>query len=100
LKAGTATNVLAVEREGDYITVYANGTLVDSVELNEVLGIRSVGVFASPYTSELELDVRFDNYKVEPAGCGLGAAAPANGSTGLEGTGLAWYPEGLLRREP
>jgi hypothetical protein len=74
LKAGAAVNTIAIERNGSLITAYANGEFVTSLTSSTFLGQLNIGVWATSF-DQANLDVRYDNYKVEPIGCGLSSTS-------------------------
>jgi hypothetical protein len=80
IKKGAATNILAIERNGNGIRGFVNG--VELIDLNDSKhqGILDVGVTVVTF-DQAPLDVRFDEYTVMPIGCGLSSgeklAAPA-----------------------
>jgi hypothetical protein len=76
LNAGLASNTLAVERNGTSIQAFANGELVTSLSSSTFMGSLYFGVVANN-ASQPDLDVRYDNFTVEPIGCGLSASAPS-----------------------
>jgi hypothetical protein len=76
---GTNTNKLAVERNGTKINVFANSVLLASVSDGSNTGSLFNGIIARNVSTG-NFDARFDNFKVQPIGCGLSigaAAAPA-----------------------
>jgi hypothetical protein len=102
LKPGAAANTLAIERNGAGISAFANGTLVTSVTDGQFTGELRVGVWAAG-GGEANLDVRFDDYRVEPLGCGLSAGAfpegaPESGPQAEMPPGPAWIELGLPPR--
>jgi hypothetical protein len=104
LKAGLASNTIAVERNGTSIQAFANGELVTSLSSSTFMGSLFFGVVANS-GDQPDLDVRYDNYKIEPIGCGLGASVPFGAPVDLEhGVGEksapAWLEFELPSREP
>jgi len=70
IKGGSASNLLAVERNGIGIRAWVNGVLLIDLNDGAHTGGLDVGVTATSF-GEANLDVRFDNYTVLPIGCGL-----------------------------
>lgn len=75
LKSGGMSNTLAVERFGPSIRAYANNVEIASLEHPEFTGMLRMGVWVTGGSNE-NLDVRFDNFKLEPVGCGWSNGAP------------------------
>jgi hypothetical protein len=65
-----ANNALAVERTGTTINVFVNSVLIDSVNDGTYMGALKNGIFAFR-ASNGNVDVRYDNFRVVPIGCGL-----------------------------
>ena len=63
INPGTATNRLAIERNGSLITAYANGQLLTSLTDGTFTGPRHVGLIVSSY-NQPNVDARFDNFTV------------------------------------
>jgi hypothetical protein len=84
LKPGTATNRLAIQRNGSGIHAYANGVLIQTLTDNTFQGSLHVGVWVTG-SSDANLDIRYDNYLVEPIGCG-----PSSSAVGTVPNGLEW----------
>ncbi|HUF37134.1 MAG TPA: hypothetical protein VMN57_01315 [Anaerolineales bacterium] len=71
INPGTASNTIAVMRRGSGISLFVNGVWIDSATRDEFVGELRVGLWVFGGDQE-NLDIRFDNFKVEPLGCGLG----------------------------
>lgn len=103
LKPGTASNTIAVERYfPGYFKFYANGELLTSLQDTDAPGMRNLGVWATS-GSEENLDIRFDNYKVEPIGCGWSAGETQTGAETLPWEGpdsAGWIEGGFPPRDP
>jgi hypothetical protein len=70
IEQGAATNVLAVERNGNGIRAFVNGVELIDLTDSKHTGVLGVGLTAVSF-DQAPLDVRFDNYTVLPIGCGL-----------------------------
>lgn len=81
--AGSATNHIKVERNGDSINAFANGQLLVSVKDATYMGFRYFGlaVFSG---SQPQVDIRFDNYTVYSVNCG--------GTNSGSNTANGWLP--------
>lgn len=101
LKIGTAKNTIAIERNGDSIKTFANREFVTSLTSSTFTGQLNVGVWATSF-DRANLDVRYDNYKVEPIGCGLSTSlpsAPVAPDLAQTGSGPTWLsPDDLEGR--
>jgi uncharacterized repeat protein (TIGR01451 family) len=86
-----ATNRLKIERNGSLIRAYANGHLLTSVSDGSYTGSRHVGLIATS-SSMPNLDVRFDNFTVDPI---CGAAATALSGAGADGVGFEMGEPGV-----
>jgi serine protease len=75
INTGSGTNAIGIERNGTQIQVYANGHLLDSVTDSNYTGSRYIGLTASTKTQSNQ-DFRFDNFIVNPTGCGTSDARP------------------------
>lgn len=73
IRTGTGVNRTKVIRQGANITVYNNNQYLAKVVDNSYTGLRRIGLFASSSNSG-PLDVRFDDFSLYPASCGVGAA--------------------------
>jgi uncharacterized repeat protein (TIGR01451 family) len=72
INTGTLWNRLKVVRDGATIALYVNNHHLTTIVDASFTGLRRIGLAAfSPSTS---LDVRFDDFRLYPASCGLGAA--------------------------
>lgn len=69
LNPGSATNRIAIQRTGNWSNVFANGHIIASVWSPTNGGDQRFGVLATS-GSQAKLDIRFDNFKVEPPVCG------------------------------
>ncbi len=76
---GSASNKIVVERNGSNIKAYANGNLLATVSDSFYTGPRYFGLIVWTY-DQPNLDVRFDNYKVNPLICG----GPSSFTLGIE----------------
>ena len=66
---GSATNLIRVERSGASINTYANGQLLASVTDGSYTGFRYIGLIVFSY-EQRNVDIRFDNFTVNPISCG------------------------------
>ncbi len=91
---GAASNRLKILREGTTIEAYANGTLLTTIADGSFTGSRRLGVIAFSY-GDPNVDVRYDNFIVQPVTCaGVGGSTqpgdmPTEGGT-MDGTLEAW----------
>jgi uncharacterized repeat protein (TIGR01451 family) len=85
------TNRLKIERNGSLIRAYANGHLLTSVSDGSYTGSRHVGLIATS-SSMPNLDVRFDNFTVDPI-CGVASTALSGASAA--GVGLEMGEPGI-----
>jgi predicted GH43/DUF377 family glycosyl hydrolase len=69
---GTNWNRLKVIRQGSNISVYVNNQLLSTVTDGSFTGFRRIGLTAG--SGSVSNDVRFDNFSLYPASCGVGAA--------------------------
>ena len=69
IKKGTASNELAVVRQGSSMELFVNGTQVDSFVDGTFTGALNFGVTATSL-DDSNLDIRFDNYVLLPVACG------------------------------
>jgi len=65
---GVQSNNISVERNGSSITAYANGQLLTSINDSYLMGEDYLGLINYSY-SQPNVDIRYDNFKVIPAGC-------------------------------
>jgi CSLREA domain-containing protein len=72
---GTAVNQLKLERNGSMIWAYANGELLSIVKDDSFTGSGYVGLIVIADTN-LYVDARFDNFRVEPISCGASYSYP------------------------
>jgi uncharacterized repeat protein (TIGR01451 family) len=85
------TNRLKIERNGSLIRAYANGHLLTSVSDGSYTGSRHVGLIATS-SSMPNLDVRFDNFTVDPI---CGAASTALSGASAAGVGFEMGEPGI-----
>jgi hypothetical protein len=67
LRPGTETNHIMVEREGESIRAYANGTLLADVSDSNLMGSLYMGLLNT--TSSPNSDIRYDNFQVDWLHC-------------------------------
>jgi hypothetical protein len=75
LKTGAATNTITIVRNGNSTKAYANGKYVAGLSDSTFTGALNIGVWVTSF-DDADLDIRYDNYKVEPIGCGLSTGLP------------------------
>jgi hypothetical protein len=68
--------MLAVERKGPTSNVFAHSVLIDSVNDSTYVGALKNGLFAFR-ASNGNVDIRSENFKVVPIGCGLSSGTAA-----------------------
>lgn len=69
INQGTANNQIQLVRSGTLIQGFANGQLIVELEDDSYTGLGSVGLIATTYGDEADVDARFDNFSVEPFNC-------------------------------
>jgi hypothetical protein len=72
IATGTNWNRLKVIRQGASISVYVNNQLLTTITDGSFTGLRRIGLTAG--SGSVGNDVRFDNFSLYPASCGVGAA--------------------------
>ncbi|MEA3396025.1 MAG: hypothetical protein U9R05_01005, partial [Chloroflexota bacterium] len=82
INGGTASNHLKVTRNGDQITLYANGTTLGTWWDSGIIGLGGVGLISSPYIGSPTSDARFDNFNVVKLTTG-GAGAQSTDETNV-----------------
>ena len=82
INGGTASNHLKVTRNGNQITLYANGTALGTWWDSGITGLGGVGLISSPYIGSPTSDARFDNFNVVKLTTG-GAGAQSTGETNV-----------------
>ena len=68
IKTGIGENQLEIKRAGTLIEVYANNHLLASIHDNSFIGKHYIGFIVTSYDQSY-LDVRFDNYFLNPGAC-------------------------------
>jgi hypothetical protein len=61
---GNAKNHLGAKRDGNQITLTANGTTLLVIQEGTLIGATGVGIVSSPYDSNPVSDARFDNFMI------------------------------------
>lgn len=69
INQGTADNQIQLARSGVLIQGYANGQMIVQLEDDSFTGLGAVGLIATTYAGEADVDARFDNFSVEPYNC-------------------------------
>jgi hypothetical protein len=69
INQGTAHNQIQLVRSGVLIQGFANGQLIVELEDDSFTGLGALGLIATTYADEADVDARFDNFSVEPYQC-------------------------------
>ena len=68
IQTGIGVNQLEVKRDGDFIEVFANNHSLASIHDDSFIGKHYIGFIVTSYDQSY-LDVRFDNYFINPGAC-------------------------------